>query len=327
METAKPIAPAAAALHSEKDLALAHTYHPFGFPLRLATNSPDVLESGAEAWGIWAPEFDRQPMDVRVTVQEEGELALEPQLHRQGHLFSVVSDRHNSAVLDLDRLFAYAFVSPPTAADHAWFRCHFLELIGLLLLSQRYVAAVHAACVARGGRGILLAGPGFAGKSTLAWACARAGWTYLTDDATWLVNEGDLREVLGRPHSVRFRPDAVSHFPELEGHVARVRPNGKISIEVSTRILPHIRTASRCRPAAVVFLDRHGESPSGLEPMPAVEAQDALLADTPLYNERMRQLRRTMIRRLLETPVYRMRYKTLQEGIDILGDLHASLPA
>lgn len=327
METGKLTSTADGSPHRAADLSLVSTYHLLGFPLRLATNSPDVLESAAESWGMWSPEFDREPIDLRVTVEEEGDLALEPEFRARGHLFSIVADRHNYAVMDLDRLSAYAFVSRRTVADHAWFRWYFLDLMGMYLLGQRHVAAVHAACVARDGRGILLAGQSCAGKSTLAWACARAGWTYLSDDATWLLADSPAGEVLGRPHTIRFRHDAPRHFPELAGYISRVRPNGKLSIEVPTSAFPRIRTAARCRPAAVVFLDRRGRRAAGFEAVDAETVVENLFGDISLYREETLRRHRILIGRLLQAPVYRLRYKSLQEGIALVEELHASLPA
>ena len=309
----------------EEELPLSQAYYPLGFPLRLATNSPDVLEAAAESWGLWPYEFDRPPIQLQVTVQEEGDLALEPEFRTRGHLFSVVADRHNYAVLDLDRLYAYAFVSRRTAADHAWFRWFFLDVMGLFLLAQRYVAAVHAACVARNGRGILLAGPSGAGKSTLAWACARTGWTYLSDDATWLVADNPRGELLGRPQTVRFRADAPRFFPELAGLVSRVRPNGKLSIEVSTSRFPHIRTAARCRPAAVVFVDRRSRRTPGFEGISREDALEQLLVENPLYRDELVERHRALIGQLLDAPAYRLRYKGVEEGVALIGELHASL--
>lgn len=325
METGKLIS--IAAPPRAADLPLAATYYPLGFPVKLVTNSPDVLESAAESWGMWSREFASTPIELRVTVEQEGDLALDPQFRARGHLFSIVADRHNYAVMDLDRLSAYAFVSRRTAADHAWFRWYFLDAMGLYLLAQRHVAAVHAACVARDSRGILLAGPSTAGKSTLAWACARAGWTYVSDDATWLLADDPRGEVLGRPHTIRFRHDAPRHFPDLAGYLSRVRPNGKLSIEVPTSAFPSIRTAARCRPAAVAFLDRRARLSPGIQPLAAEQAIAGLFGDTSLYREETLRRHRMLVGRLLQAPVYRLRYKTLEEGIALVEELHASLPA
>ena len=296
--------------------------------MNLTTNSREVLEAAFESWGMWEAQFTAEPVDLRVTVQEEGDLALEPEFRTREHLFSVVADRHNYAVMDLDRLIGHAYVSRKTAADHAWFRWYFLDTMGLFLISQRHVAAVHAACVAREGAGILLGGESYAGKSTLAWACARAGWTYVGDDSTWLTAEGTGREVLGRPHSVRFRHDAPLLFPELSGYLSRVRPNGKLSIEVLTSEFSNIRTASRCEALALVFLDRSGRGTPGFERVPARDAVDELLGSTPLYRPQLRRRHHALIKRLLrQAPAWRMRYKSLEEGIALLGELHRDLRA
>ena len=310
---------------SECELPFNGTFYPLGFPVNLASNSREALACARESWGMWAAEFDAQPIEARVVVQPEGELAPEPEYGASGHLFSIVSDRHNYAVLDLDRLFGYAFVSRDTVADHSWFRWYFLDPLALFQLAQRHALAVHAACIAREGRGILLAGESCAGKSTLAWACARAGWTYVADDAAWLPMQTAGREVLGRSDLVRFRPEALEWFPELEGLVSRVRPNGKLSIEVPTNSFPNIRTASRCEPEAVVFLDRSQRHPPGFERMDAVEAAEELLGDRSKYWEETRARYRTAVRRLMQAPSYRMRYKSLEEGIALLGDLHTRL--
>ena len=309
----------------DTDLPLRGTFHPIGFPLNLATNSEEVLRSAEESWGAWGAEFDRPPLELRVIVEEEGELAMEAEFRTRDHLFSVVADRHNYAVMDLDRLYGYAFVSRKTVQDHAWFRWWFLDTMGFFLVAQRYVMAVHAACVARGGRGILLAGESRAGKSTLAWACARAGWTYLSDDAAWLLMDGDGREVRGRRHTVRFRHDAPDLFPELQGYVSRVRPNGKLSIEVPTTEFPHIQTAARCQAEALVFLDRSGRRAAGFEKMQPQEALDNLMGELAFHRDETRARYREVTLRLLQAPAYRMRYKSLEEGIALLGELHERL--
>jgi hypothetical protein len=313
-------------LLADDELSLACTYYPLGFSVNVRTNSRDVLAAASEAWGMWLPEFDNDPIDLRIAVQEQGALAPEPAYRRQDHLLSAVSDHDNYAVLDLERLFAYAFFSRKTVSDRAWFRWYFLDTMGLFLLAQRHVTAVHAATVARDGRGIALCGKPAAGKSTLAWACARAGWTYVSDDATWLLTEGAGRSALGRWHQVRFRHDAPLLFPELDGYVSRVRPNGKLSIEVPTSEFPFVHTTPRCEIHAAVFLDRTGTHPAGFVRMPAREAAEAMLSEYgPLYREEVLVGYRAVVDRLLQAPAYRLRYKSLGEGIELLGKLHAGL--
>ena len=72
------------------------TFHPAGFPLRLATNSRDVMEAAAESWDQWSPEFATDPVEMRVLVEPEGDLAGAPRFRMQGHLIHAVSDRDSS---------------------------------------------------------------------------------------------------------------------------------------------------------------------------------------------------------------------------------------
>jgi hypothetical protein len=295
--------------------------HPVGFPLHLASNSRDVMEAATESWREWQPEFAVDPVEMRVLVEPEGDLAGQPRFRMQGDLVHVVSDAHNFAVADTRTLSAAIFVSQKTAQDHTWLRWFFVESMAYLLLSQRHLVAVHAACVARDGTGILLCGFSGAGKSTLAFACARAGFTYVADDCTWLLNGAADRTALGRPQQIRFRHDAARHFPELAGWIARARPNGKISIEVPTAAFPGIATAIRCPISRIVFLARDAEGPAALEPVPRSETLELLIRDIPSYGEEVNAIHERTVETLTGVPAFRLRYRSLEEAVRLLSDM------
>jgi hypothetical protein len=308
-------------LRHRAELPLTATFFPFGFRVEIATNSRDVLEAAADSWGGYASEYPYPPVELRVVVQPAGDLAPEPVFRNQRRLFSIVADRDNFAFYESGSLFGCCFVSQRTASDHAWFRFYFLETMAYMLLAQRWVMPVHAACVARDGAGVLLCGLSGAGKSTLAWACARAGWTYVTDDGTWLLTEVEDRTALGRCRSIRFRDDAPRLFPELQEYISRARPNGKVSIEVPLDAFPHIRTAPRCRVGSVVLLDRREGAPGRVEPVPAAVAIELLLRDMPWYGDEVRALYERTARRLLEVPAYRLTYENLDQALTLLSNL------
>jgi energy-coupling factor transporter ATP-binding protein EcfA2 len=215
----------------------------------------------------------------------------------------------------------YGFVSARTAADHTWFRYYFLETMVYMLLAQRYVVPLHAACVARNGSGVLLCGVSGAGKSTLAYACARAGWTYLADDSTLLLPDADDRTAIGRPYLVRLRDDAAKLFPELAGYSPRPRPNGKLSIEVPLSAFPGIQTASRCRIDCVVFLERQRGSATRAQALPPGEVVETLLRDMPSYGDEVRAMVEKAVRRLRQVPAYRMQYDALGDAVELLSEL------
>jgi len=191
-----------------------------------------------------------------------------------------------------------------------------------MLLAQRDIVVVHAGCVAREGLGVLLCGGSGAGKSTLAFACGRAGWTYVGDDAMWLLPD-EVRMAVGRPHIARFRDDAPRHFPELEGFTARARPNGKLTIEVPLSAFPQIRTMARCRVGCVVMLERQVSGSARAVAIPSSEVVDRLIADTPSYEADVRERSQRTVLRLLGVPAYRLSYSDLDEAVEVLGTLEA----
>jgi hypothetical protein len=215
----------------------------------------------------------------------------------------------------------YCFVSARTAADHTWFRYFFLETMVYMLLAQRYVVPLHAACVARNGSGVLLCGVSGAGKSSLAYACARAGWTYVADDSTLLLPDADDRMAIGRPHLVRLRDDASRLFPELAGYLPRLGPKGKLSIEVPLSAFPGIQTASRCRIGCVVFLERRRGGATRAEALPQGEVVETLVRDMPSYGEEVRALVEKTVRGLRQVPAYRMQYDSLDDAVTLLSKL------
>ena len=307
-------------LLSDLDLFLRGTFYPAGFPLHLATNSRDVMQAAADSWGAWQCEFEVEPLEFRVVVEAAGELAAEPAFRKQGRLLSFVSDRDNYAVADCGTLTASLHLSQKTAADHAWLRWFFLEAMAYMLLTQRYVVSLHTACVARDGAGILLCGQSGAGKSTLSFACARAGFTYLADDCTWMLAGSEDRIAIGKPHQVRFRHDAARHFPELEGYIARTRPNGELSIEVPTSLFPEIATAARSPIRCLVFLDRESAAAPRIERMNSEEAVTLLLADIPSYGPEVNAVHEKTIHSLAGLPAWRLTYGALEDAIRLLSE-------
>jgi hypothetical protein len=290
--------------------------YPLGFRVTLLTDSRDVVRAAEESWGRSRQEFDGPPLELRVTVSPGGSQAADPAFHIDGHLLSIVSDRDNHAVADLDRLQASCHVTSTAVADRAWFRWFFLDALILSLLAQKHTVPVHAGCVARAGSGVLLFGASGAGKSTLAWACARAGWNLVSDDAAWLLPASAV--AIGRPQQVRLRPDAPRHFPELAGLQPHTRPNGKLSIEIRTHDFPAVRTASHAPVERIVFLDRRDAAPA-MDAVPPETALAEMLRDCVPYRYEVHARHAETVRRLSHLPAYRMRYRSSDEAVGLLS--------
>jgi hypothetical protein len=126
---------------------------------------------------------------------------------------------------------------------------------------------------------------------------------------------------IGKPHQVRFRQDAARHFPELQGYLASLRPNGKRSIEVPTNLFPSVRTAARCPIRSLVFLDRESDAPARLERMDPVDVRESLLADLPSYGAEVNAMHEQTIHSLAVLPAWRLCYRALEDAVRLLSEL------
>jgi hypothetical protein len=299
------------------------TLYPLGFPLALRSNDSRVLQAAAMSWGLFAQRFTESPIDIRVIVGNDNgaELPAQPTFQAQGHLTAIVADRFNFATFDYSKGLGFAWIQESVAADPAYLRWFFLEAMVYCLLTEKRLAPIHAGCVEIEGRGLLLAGDSGAGKSTLAFGCARLGWTFVSDDAVWMLRRDQGRRVLGLPHRARLRPDCVKFFPELAGHPTGIGVNGKPVLDVSLADFPAVSWAAECRVAACVFLRRgNGQRPE-LERLAAEDAFDRLAEGLVVYDERPRAAQLRSLRRMAAAPAYELRYSSIESAADTLQRL------
>ena len=310
-------------------LPLAEHFCPLGFPLVLKSNSTEILEAGRASWGEFEPAFEAAPIELRVAVQgDEDEPARTstagPAFRGQGHLLAVTLTARNFAVCDLDRGLGFACLTPGVARNHLYTAFHFLDAVAYLCLCHQHLTPIHGACVAARGQGILLVGQPGAGKSSLAWACARAGLTFVSDDATWLPRRQQDLTLIGKPQRLRFRPEALQLFPELARLPRLETVIGKHSFEIRTASMPGLTTARCCRPGKILFLDRRTDSSAAeLYPIGAQEARRRLAEATTLYEPQVWQEQEASRERLLRVGALGLRYSSLGGAVEQILKLAA----
>jgi hypothetical protein len=245
---------------SRTKMPFRETYFPLGFPVTISTNSLEVLESATENWGTSTKLFDTEPLQmyVGVTSADSDVCPPTPVCRVRDHLSTNIADSDNFALTDHSLGYSLLWVTTAAVKHRDYFRYLFLDSTALGGICSRYATGIHGACVALGRTGILLCGDSGAGKSTLSYACARAGWTYVSDDGSYLVHGRDDRLVIGNCSRVRFRPTAEALFPELHGRAVMERAGtGKPSIEMATSENPELATSNSAIIQHIVFLKRN----------------------------------------------------------------------
>lgn len=301
------------------ELPLRAVFYPLGFAVEIVTNAQEVLEAAAESWGHLHQCHATPVLQLRISLTEGGpaECPPTPVVRAQRHLLSIVADAHNQAICDLRAGFAFVWLSHSATQHRGYLRYHFIESTALILISTSYATAVHAACVSRHGHGMLLCGESGAGKSSLSYACARAGWIYTSDDASYLLRETEHPRVVGNSHQIRFRPSARELFPELYGRTLTPRAEGKPSIEVPTSELPGLITAEEATVDYLIFIKRQPSAVAELLPLSPMAALQYLYRD--LYPvEEIRQLQVASLEHLPTTKAYELRYRDLDHAVDRL---------
>jgi hypothetical protein len=301
----------------EVKLELESVYYPLGFPLQLATNCAEVNNAAREIWGRYPQAFEQPPLRVRVVVEQDGDHPPVPVYRGQEHLMTITADARNFAVCDHTRHFAFCWLNGAAARDRQFTSYYFLEAIANYTLTQLYLTPVHGACVARIGRGVLLCGPSGAGKTSLAYFCARNGWTYISDNESWLVRSG-AGVLLGNPHRIRFRDSARELFPELKERVAARDANGKMSIETAPM---GGDTDYQCRVERVVLLARQPDGAATSTAIPPEQALEYFLSGLPIYDSRIREEQRASLERIAGLNPVELRYSQLDDAMRQLESL------
>ena len=292
-------------------------FYPYGYELHFETNSDAVLRAASRYLGVWQPRFEGRPLELRFLVipgeRPAGGMAPPAFLHRiQRNLLSGIADRDNFYCCDLVAGFAFACASPEAIKNHELLRVPIDNMICALLWTS-HVTAVHAACVMLRGKGVLLAGHSGAGKSSLAYACARRGWTFVSDDTSCLVKRAEGKTVIGNPYRFRFRESAGGLFPEFRGLKESCHGPGKPTIEVATSTLPGIEKAVDCQVDYIVFLNRREGRKGRVEfiPVPRERKLRQLYTGNWPSDLAARQEDWTTLQRLANVPAFELRYREL----------------
>lgn len=304
------------------ELSHRNRFYPLGFPTELRTNCPEILSQARDLWSMFKNRFDTKPIQVDVHVLDGDSTVCPPApvFRIAKPLLINIANTENYSVANLEQATTQIILSRATLRHRSYLEYFFLGSAPLCHIATTYATPVHAGCVALNGRGVLLCGESGAGKSSLSYACARAGWVYTTDDASFLLNEREDRVVTGNCHQGRFRPSAAELFPEVEGRKITPRAAGKPSIELPTAPMPGITCASTAEVDFLVFLNRRAAGPPELMPYSKDVARHYLRQVLYGMPESL-ATQYTALERLLKAKIFELRYSDLNWAVHRLETL------
>ena len=303
------------------ELSLRRTFYPMGFPAEVRTNSKEILCLYEQSWGCLERRFDTAPIEIHVLLTETESIACPPApVYRiLWPLLINTADVYNYSVVDLDHNRTRITVSRAALQHKRYLRFFFLDAAAGPHIATRHATPVHAGCVALGGRGVLLCGDSGAGKSSLSYACARAGWSYLADDCSFLINGSSDRAVIGDSRRVRLRPSAADLFPEINSLKMTPRAAGKPSIEVDTANLD-IVCSQTAQVDYMVFLNRRAGGPPTLQPYRKDVAR-YFMRQVLYGSAESLAVQYQSIERMLKAEILELRYDSIDWAVDRLERL------
>ncbi|MCK6451153.1 MAG: PqqD family peptide modification chaperone [Alphaproteobacteria bacterium] len=195
------------------------------------------------------------------------------------------------------------------------------RMVEVVLARSGDLFAVHAAAVGRGRSCVLIPGPSGSGKSTLAAALSADGFRLLGDDTVVLARESLAARPMALPICLKDGSWRLlaPRYPELEFLGINVRGDGKRA----RYLLPPKRDRARSRRVtAIVFPCRTASLEGGLVPLAKPEALTRLMGGLcPLGAELDARTVERFVRWIEEIDCRELRYGTLDEGVDRIGEL------
>jgi len=303
-------------------LTLETMLFPLGFPMRVRTNSAKALHVSRMKWSVFEQVFDTDPIETQIHEIEtqSRECPPAPVFRFMENMLLVTADTDNVCVAQFPTGKTRMVVSSAAIAHPTYFSQTFLEAAPAAQIFTRLATPIHAACVAIGGCGVLLCGDSGAGKTSLSYACACAGWQFISDDSIYLLHNETGRQVLGNCHQVRFRPSAAELFPEISGAEIAPRMYGKPSIELPTSLWPTINATRFAHIDFIVFLNRRQPDVKDLVQYRKDVAR-CYMRQNLFGTNQTKSAQYAAIERLLEAEVLELRYQSLDWAVGRLERL------
>jgi hypothetical protein len=298
-------------LHKNAETKLCEHYIAAGAVCRFATNCEPLLEAARESFQLLEMPPNAIDFSLRFWVDDTTSSRApwpNPYVRGLDHLVFAGFDAESSMLVNLQTKHVIGRFSAAMGTDITHWRTVVFPVLLSILAGSIGLVELHASCVARDGRGLVLIGPSCSGKSTLALAFSQAGFRLLSDDRTFCsLKQGRLR-AYGLPRPLKLRREAALWFDEFRGLEPTDLQNGErvFHCEPTRGLGQH--GVHDCEPQRLVFLERQQRHGFCLTPMTRSQIRPRIEMDLMAEASDAIQRQTETIECLMGLPYWRLSY-------------------
>ena len=298
-------------LRTHAETPLCERYTVGGLVCSLATNSERLLAAARESFPPLKGPSSPADLALRFWVDDDDAARPpwpKPYVRGLDELVFIGLDSRSSVLADLRKRRIIGRISPALAGDSWYWRTVVFPILFSIVAGSIGLVELHASCVARDHKGVVLVGPSRSGKSTLAMAFVEAGFRLLSDDRVFASVQRDGLLAFGLSRPLKLRRDAVSWFQQARA-VKHMDRQGEESVYyIESKEPATQQTSPSCEPRAVLFLERQEAPGFRAIPMDHADARHYIEMDVMAEAPRAIKSQERVIDALLTLPCWRLQY-------------------
>jgi hypothetical protein len=298
-------------LHKDAETQLSERYMAAGAVCSFSTNCAQLLDAARESFLPVSQPALPDDFSIRFWI-DDADLAQppwpKPYVRGLDHLVFAGFDVGSSMIADLRTHRVIGRFSAGIAADTAYWRTVIFPMLLSVLAGSVGLVELHAACVARDQRGLVLIGPSGSGKSTLALAMTQAGFRFLSDDRIFCSQKQGKLLAWGMPRPLKLRREAAAWFEAFRDREPQYVQNGELVFHCEPNQQFGRERSPECEPRLLVFLDRRKGSDFRMTKMTPLEARSGIERDLMAEAPEAVQIQAETIDKLLTLPCWHLKY-------------------
>jgi hypothetical protein len=305
-------------LHVRAKMDLCEHYAVADSVLCLTTNHASLLESARGTFPVIDSPAVRADFSLGVWVDNtDASKPPWPQPYVRGlhHRVFAGFDTKSSMLADLTTGRVFGRFSPAMAGDVVHFRTVVFPVLMSIVAGSAGFIELHASCIAKKGRALVLLGPSQSGKSTLALAMVRSGFQLLSDDRIFCFLRGGKVFTYGLPRPLKLRREASTWFEEFRDRVPTLAQNGESVFYCDAKSAGNFPYVPACELHASIFLEQQRERMFRMTRIQASESRKFIESDLLAESPQAMEAQDRLLDRIVSMPCWRLQYNESPQSV------------